>query len=384
MLNENKERELAYIVKVDDVEPIEGYDRIRYATVKGWHCVVGLDVQPGDLCVYFEIDSLLNKEDPRFAFCEKYHYKIKNQKYCKGTKLSQGLLMPVKDFPELEGKKEGYFCTKDLKVTYYDPMDNQRKGRSGGAETTQLFKKLKGHFPFKQMMRTKWGSKLLLKIFGLQKKKRRWPEFVPKSDEERIQNMPWILQNKTAFECTEKVDGCSSTYAIQKKRFGKPEIWVCSRNVVLERKTKAFYDFNVWFEMFDKYHIEDFLNDFLKKTGAEWVYLQGESFGDGIQKRNYSLENGGHDFRAFILCTSNRVRYTYEETKELLEPYGIPTVPIIDKSYTLPDTVEDLLNYAAGASEIDGLPREGIVFRNVDDPTISFKAVDNAFLDKYH
>ena len=92
MLNAEKQRELAYIVTVDDVQPIEGYDRIRYATVNGWHCVVGLDINKGDKCVYFEIDSLLDKNNPVFAFCEKYNYKVKTQKYCKGTRISQGLL----------------------------------------------------------------------------------------------------------------------------------------------------------------------------------------------------------------------------------------------------------------------------------------------------
>ena len=49
MLNSNGIRELAYVVQVDAVEPIDGYDRIAYATVNGWHCVVGKDIKAGDL-----------------------------------------------------------------------------------------------------------------------------------------------------------------------------------------------------------------------------------------------------------------------------------------------------------------------------------------------
>jgi hypothetical protein len=382
MLNKNKERELAYIVQVDSVEPIEGYDRIAYATVGGWHCVVDATMKAGDKAVYFEIDSLLPSDDERFAFCSKYKYKIKTQKYVKGTKISQGLLMPITEFPEFADKEVGDFVTKDLKVTYYDPMDRARKSNRTQVEYTPLFKKIKNYFPFKQLMRTKIGREILLSIFGMKKKKTPWPSFMPHSDQERIQNASWILNNKTPFICSEKIDGCSSGYAIEKTAFGY-KYYVCSRNVVLTRNSKTYYDdMNVWFENYDKYNIKDFLTAFIKETGANWVYLQGESYGDGIQKRDYSLK--GHDFAAFELCTSNRVRYTYTEMKEILDRYSIPTVPIISDNYILPDSVDELLKYAQGISAIDGKEREGIVFQNIDDPTISFKAVDNEFLIKYH
>jgi hypothetical protein len=46
-------------------------------------------------------------------------------------------------------------------------------------------------------------------------------------------------------------------------------------------------------------------------------------------------------------------------------------------------TVEDMLLWAEGNSQVDGLPREGIVFRTLDGQK-SFKAVSNSFLLKYH
>ena len=63
--------------------------------------------------------------------------------------------------------------------------------------------------------------------------------------------------------------------------------------------------------------------------------------------------------------------------------YNIPCVPIIDPTFILPDSVEELLEYATGTSEIDGGMREGIVFRSFDGSK-SFKAVSNEFLLKYH
>ena len=379
MLNKNKERELVYVVYIDDIKPIAGKDRVECAVVGGWNVMVRKgDFNIGDPAIYFEIDSLVPKTEV-FAFLESKNYRIKTQKY--GDFYSQGLLMPAKDFgwvvetdssglmyikdnneTKHYANDESRFLTKQLNVIYYDPIDNVRKSNRQTQEFSPLFKKIKKYFPFKQLLRTETGRKILLSIFGLKKKKQGWPWFVHKTDEERIQNMPWILNDKDLYEVTEKIDGCSSTYAVEKK-FGKLKFYVCSRNVVLQRSSKCYYDDNVWFEMYDKYHIEDFLRDYIKKVNADWVYLQGETFGNGVQKRDYSIK--GHDFRAFILCASNHSRYTYKETKEILEEYSIPTVPIVNEKYNLPDTVEELLKEAAGKSEIDGLPREGIVLRKV-------------------
>lgn len=385
MLNENKERELAYIVQVDSVKPIEGYDRIAYATVGGWHCVVGVDMKAGDKAIYFEIDSLLPSNDERFAFCEKYHYKVKTQRYCKGSCISQGLLLPITEFPEFADAEIGTFVTKQLGVTYYDPMDRARKNK--GESTPQYknwFKKWSKRFPFKQLLNTKLGRKILLPIFTIKKKKHNsWPDFIPKTDEERCQNMPWIVNDKSPYEVTEKVDGASSSFGIRRGKHGKYEYYVCSRNVVfINANITSYYAKNIWWEMYEKYHIQDFLTDFIEKTGADWVYLQGETFGEGVQKREYSLKC--RDFRAFILCTSQRVRYSYAETKEILDQYGIPTVPIISTNFIVPDTIDELVAMAHGNSEIDGQLREGLVFRKVDDPTVSWKAVDPEFLMKYH
>ena len=40
MLNEKGVRELAYIVPIDEIRAIEGYDRIEHARVGGWWVVV--------------------------------------------------------------------------------------------------------------------------------------------------------------------------------------------------------------------------------------------------------------------------------------------------------------------------------------------------------
>lgn len=65
---------MAYIVRVDEIKPIEGYDRVEYARTNGWWVVVGksYNLKVGDKCVYFEIDSKVPESDERFSFsCRK-------------------------------------------------------------------------------------------------------------------------------------------------------------------------------------------------------------------------------------------------------------------------------------------------------------------------
>ena len=63
-------------------------------------------------------------------------------------------------------------------------------------------------------------------------------------------------------------------------------------------------------------------------------------------------------------------------------------VPILDTNFHMLPTVNDMLAYAEGYSVItdspNKYPREGIVFRGLDNPELSFKAVSNSFLLEKH
>lgn len=112
MLNNQNERELCYAVKVTDITPIEGADKVELAHINGWHIMVKKgDYKVGDLAIYFEIDSLLPMTNPVFDFMAKYKYKVKTQRFIKGTVLSQGLLMRPNELG-LKDVREGDFLTK--------------------------------------------------------------------------------------------------------------------------------------------------------------------------------------------------------------------------------------------------------------------------------
>ena len=408
MLNpKTNERELAYIVTIDDITPIEGYDRVELAHVGGWTIVVGKgEFKAGDPAIYFEIDSKLPEVKPftDMEFLAKKKYRVKTQRMCKS--ISQGLLMSVANFngaiidektirigtPHKDCSlhridNESRFLTKDLGVTYYVAEDNARKAPSVDKykKMAQRHGKLFAKQPFRWLMKRDWGKKLLFVFFGKKRDKTGWPAWVKKTDEERVQNMPWILQNKDPWIATEKIDGSSTTFTIKRGKWPrKNEFYICSRNVCFDKPDKTcFYDTNIYIEMAEKYHIEHVLTEMLTLfPAAEWITIQGETYGAGVQKRDYHLK--GHDFMAFNLITSDKGRFNTLKMRELLEDYyRIPCVPIVDSKFILPDTVEELLEYATDASQVDGDMREGIVFRS-EDGSKSFKAVSNEFLLKYH
>ena len=189
MLNSNGIRELAYVVKIDNIEPIVGSDNCVAATVNGWKVMVRKNVYSvGSCAVYFEIDSLLPEKDERFKFLESKHYKVKTQKYTfggKGNFISQGLLMSAKELNGYEvftsrngGEsylrigdktyKVGDFLTNDLGVVYSSAEDNARKGSAPDKYSVmmQRRKKLFSHKFFKWVMKYKFGKKVMFFFFG--------------------------------------------------------------------------------------------------------------------------------------------------------------------------------------------------------------------------
>ena len=410
MLNKDGQRELAYVVTIDDIQPIEGYDRVETAIVGGWHVIVQKDqFQVGDPAIYFEIDSKVPKDKECFAFLEKRNYKVKTLKMCKT--ISQGLLMQADDFGweinewgdaivDDKGNchysiDESRFLTEELGVTYAEAEDNQRK-----SAPVDKYKKMAQRHPkiFKKpwarwLMKRKWGRKLMFIFFGKKKdKKNGWPEWVSKTDEERVQNMPWILNDPGEWIVTEKIDGSSTTFTMKRgKHKGQYDMYVCSRNVCFDSVDKpCYYDTNIYWEMAQKYNIYEVLRQILAQNpNIDWVTIQGETYGAGVQKRDYSLTD--HDFKAFNLVTPDKGRWGTLEMRNYLENgFGIPCGPIIMKYVTFDswlggneDRMEEILKLADGESVLDGKLREGFVIRSIDG-TKSFKAVSNTFLLKYH
>lgn len=396
MLNpKTKQRELAYIVNIDRIEPIVGSDNCEAAVVGGWRIMTRKGTfQAGDKAVYFEIDSKV-PETETFAFLASKHYKVKTQKYTfggKGLMISQGLLMSFEDFGwDINAYEVGDFLTETLGVKYSVVEDNKRKAsvdkyKRMAQRHAKLFKTNK----LVQWLYAKtWGKKLLFLFLGNKRDKKAafWPSWVVKTDEERVQNLPQLFPpDGTEWFVTEKIDGTSTTFTMKRLKRNKYEFYVCSRNVCFdkpEKEEKLFYETNVYTEMAIKYNAEEVLKNILETHNEfEFVTIQGETYGKSVQQRDYHMDNV--DFKAFNLIfgykdgTIKRLN-PREMTEILTNTYNIPCVPILDEHFKLPNSIDEMVAYADGDSVIDGDYREGVVLRTADGVN-SFKAVSNYYL----
>ena len=382
MLTKEGKRALAYIATLDGIEEIPNYDRVMHGRVAGWKCIISKsdNMKVGDKVVYFEVDSKVPENDERFAFLEKRHYKIKTLKMCKV--LSQGLIMPITLFPEISGLDVGDDVTDILNITYADPEDNKRKRNSPNSKYDSMRNRHKKLFKkswIKWLMKREWGRKILFFFFGKKKDKpRAFPSFVSKTDEERIENVPFRLQEGKQWVVTEKLDGTSCTYALKRIKKNKFEFYVCSRNVrQRDENQKCYHDHNIYWDMAFKHNIEEHLKEVLRiNPEMEWVAIQGEGVGS-VQGNPLKLKED--DLYVFNYITSTLGRYNSYAARAIIESWGMKWVPILGIE-TLPETMEEMKAKADGQSIVNpNVIRKGLVYRSLDG-TESFKNVSNKFL----
>ena len=384
MLNNKGERELAYIAKVLNTESLCGYDNVHLVTVLGWKCVAPVNIHKGDLVVYFEVDSLLPKDDNRFSFLASKKFRIRAIKIC-GV-VSQGLILPLSEFPELKRCKEGDFVTDKLHIEKYDP-DTINEG-DVKSKVSDFQRAVDRHPKFfknpliKYLIKYKTARWLFSKIFVKKKDKCSWPEWLPKTGSERIQNMPHLFGCKDKYIITEKVDGASTSFILNEK----DKYIVCSHNVIKNPDKNSaggnFYKTNIWAESGVNYNIESVLRSLKKDLKLKTVAIQGETYGDGIQKRNYSLKNK-HGFVVFHIWLDG-VRIPIKDMISVCDKYNLPHVHVYNYEYSIPDTVEQIIEDVDNSkSNIDGGDIEGFVFYSQDGQQ-NFKCVSPNFLMKYH
>jgi RNA ligase (TIGR02306 family) len=339
-------RKLAKIVKIDELNPIEGADAIECAVVGGWKVVAQKGLyNVGDLAVYFEIDSWIPHELAPFLS------KGKEPREFEGVKgerlktiklrgqLSQGLLMPLKEI-DLNG------------MTLIEDMD----------VTERLNVK-------------KWEKPVNAQLAGVCKGN--FPSLIPKTDQERVQNLKkeiaGVIEAGVAFEITEKLEGSSMTCYLIDGVFG-----VCSRNMDLKPTAEnAFWQTAVREDVEERMREEFGLADFA---------IQGELVGPGIQGNIYKLK----ETRFFVFDIYDIRRGVYVDPitrRSMVASMGLDHVPVLAYQAQLRNTigiesVDDILAFAEGKSvlgDITGPEREGIVFKEINGG-FTFKAISNKYL----
>lgn len=389
----NDKRALAYVAEIAEIQPIPNYDRVEHARVNGWWVIVSKadNFTPGTKCIYFEVDSHVPEDDERFAFLEKRHYNIKTLKMCKV--FSQGLIMPMSAFPEVPADAEINTDVTDLlHITYAVAEDNQRK--SGKVDPNAKYMSMEArHKNFfqnkyvKKMWKYPWFRKVCFFFLGKKKDNpKSFPtnfQYVHKTDEERVENMPWVLKDKSPLIVTEKLDGTSCTYILERLKRGKFEFYVSSRNVrQLRPEQVCYHDSNIYWELAQKYDIENKMKQYLiDHPDLDYICIQGEGVGS-VQGNPLKLRD--NKLFVFNLITSDKGRWNSLDGRAVVQDnWGIPWVPILDDSYVLPDDMEDFKVYATAKSVVNpDVMREGVVLRN-PETGLSFKNVSREYLMKH-
>lgn len=330
-------RKLARIEQITNIQPIENADAIELAAVKGWNVVIKKgEFKITDKCVYFEIDSFLPIK-PEFEFLRRTSYKklgdgtegfrLKTIRF-KGQ-ISQGLVLPL----SILGEKQNDFQLDDdvseiLGVIKYEPPI-----------PAMLVGEIKDNFP----------------------------SFIPKTNEERIQNLIEYYNDWRTLEfyVTEKLDGTSITVYLR-----NGDLNICTRNFELkESETNTLWKVAKNLNLKEK----------LSKSSFN-AAIQAELIGEGIQTNLYKLR--GQTIKVFdIFNIDEKKHLSYEELKDTANFLELETVPMINENFKLPSLINELISYADGKSILNPeANREGIVLRTKNEKRVSFKVISNLFL----
>lgn len=339
------ERKLASIKRIDSISAIEGADLIEAVHIGGWTVVAqkAMGYKPNDLVVYCEIDSFIPTEVAPFL-TQAGHFP-KEYKGIKGERLrtkklkgvvSQGLLLP-------------------LSVVSDNPMFNAEMLEYEGADVSQLLNIQKWEPP---------------QEFQAANAKGNFPCFIPKTDQERIQNITrqyndWF-NTLALFEKTEKLDGSSMTVYMYGDQVG-----VCSRNLELKEDMNNTF----WATAYSSGSVEAL------KSRYRNLALQGELIGPGIQGNKYNLTE--HAYYIYDVFDIDKQKYLLPvERQELVKELGLKHVPVLEGN-SLWGNIQQELTDAEGKSVLNNkTEREGIVFKSLDYDH-SFKVISNKWLMKY-
>lgn len=414
-------KQLAYIVKINDVTPIEGADKIELAHVLDYTVVVKKhEFSPGDLALYIEVDSVL---PDGFTSEQKVTYEaIKDGSYFKGLETTveeanaaMERLKAASKYPYFEFLREKKFKIKSMKLSKFGVISQGILFRPSDLKITdaKLGKDYTDQFEIREIVQDEEeaGLNTQYKKDGLfvrfmmrygwfrrwRKRKKiseTWSDTFPgKSDEENVQKL--FTRMKTQYgdkewALTEKLEGQNiSIYSenietgIFRKKTGK-RVGVCSRTRELNPNGtgKNFWDTVKRLGLDEK----------VKKIPGEW-WCRGEHVGPGIQGNIYKLPQTDVIFFDFYrkekyLDTSNGkvmrtrwVKLNFEESKAFAKQWDLKFVPILDEHYKLPDTAQQMLEESDKNTVFGNNlkhKREGFVARLRDDYTVSFK-VKNPF-----
>ena len=369
------ERKMASVRTVAEIKPIPDADLICAYRVDGWWVVdtVG-KYKVGDLVVYFEIDSWIPTE--LAPFLSKGH-EPRSYNDVKGEKLrtvrlrkqiSQGLILPI-SIIDVNECGDGY---QIITSPFIKDGEDQLRSINILADGLDVTKVLNIQ---------KWEAVIPSQLAG--QAAGNFPSFIPKTDEERCQNIQeeiFVDNINSMYEVSIKLDGTSFTAF-----YVDGEEGVCSRN--WELKLDGSNESNAMVRMYIDSGMQASLR-YIKRN----IAVQGELMGPSIQGNRegftstklfifniYDIDGGCY------FTPSERYKILKELHSAGMDIEMVKQVPLLAFSANLKDslgiiTLDQLLRFAEGPSVVHTV-REGLVFKSVDGG-FSFKAISNSFLLK--
>lgn len=335
-------RKLASLVTINTIQPIPKADAIDVARIGGWSVVVPKgQFEPGETALYIEIDAFLPDGHPAWQFLVDKQsiehngvrgHVLRTVKMRK--QVSQGLLVKPSFFGEqLAQAALGEDVGERLGIFKYEaPVPAELEGLARGM----------------------------------------YPTRIPKTDQERIQNLENELSIYQAdgheWEVTEKLEGASTTYALL-----DGEVHACSRTVdYLDLEGSV-----IWAVA----HAMQLPQKMLHELAGHNLAIQGELVGPGIEGNIYKLTE--HRFYVYDIYDADTARYlSPQERYALVDRLGLRHVPVISYNWRLgyEATMDAILGMAVGPSALLAKQtREGLVYKRLDGET-SFKGISNEYL----
>jgi len=343
-------RKLATIRTIQEIRPIVDADAIEQVRVDGWWVVCKKsEFSVGQKVLYLEIDSWVPHNVAPFLSKgkePKEYNGVKGQRLrtvkLRGA-LSQGLILNPNTIPEFTqiSLYEGEDFAEMLGVVKWEPPP---------PKCTTF--KIRGNFP----------------------------SFIPKTDQERIQNKLEVFNDLFAvYEVTLKLDGSSMTvYCVEDEEDPKVyKLGVCSRNLDIDLE-----DYNKYVITANNKNLLYKAKTYFEQTGHS-IAFQGELMGPGIQGNPENLED--FDFYCFDIFDITEQKYMIPFARRMIcKELEIKHVPVIKHTTSFLDVSWDSIDVVLeDVAKIKvpefSTPIEGIVLKSIVGNG-SFKIINNEFL----
>lgn len=333
---------LASIETVQAVTKHPNADSLDLVQVLGFQCITKLGAfEVGDDVVFIQPDTILPVDRPWAQDLLRYTSKgrVRTQKL--RGEWSTGIVLKDTDvFGEIDYfLSPGQEIADQIGVTKYEPPLPQDA-------------KAKGGLPFG----------------------------IPKTDEERWENLREVPYGETV-DVTLKIDGSSFTaYCCLPEHSGLPEVvtGVCSRSLELKNDPELT---NTWLAAERKYGVLERLTRFCQDRGV-FLALRGEVYGGGVQSSPHNPHSKlPLDVAFYSVWNIGARRYegTWSDLYFSLACFkmDLPWVPFLERDVSLgEDTIKTFQDAKCGK---DGLPFEGVVIKGKN---FSFKVINRWYDSK--